>query len=79
MPTVVLIGTLDTKGTEYGFLRSRLERAGVETVLVDCGVRGAQRVEPDFDAAAVAEAAGTSVTEERRACDEARVCGRAGG
>src|SRR3954447_11054513 len=28
-PTVVLVGTLDTKGTEYAFLRRRLEDAGV--------------------------------------------------
>ncbi len=30
MATVVLLGTLDTKGIEYDFLRDRLREAGVE-------------------------------------------------
>ena len=35
--TVVLVGTLDTKGREYAFLRDRLQAAGVGTILVDAG------------------------------------------
>ena len=38
MPTVVLIGTLDTKGQEYAWLRDRLRDLGCEVVLVDAGV-----------------------------------------
>ena len=38
-PTVVLVGTLDTKGEEYAFLRDRLELAGVATLLVDVGTQ----------------------------------------
>jgi uncharacterized protein (UPF0261 family) len=38
MPTVVLIGTLDTKGAEYAFLRDRLLEHGVDVLLVDAGV-----------------------------------------
>lgn len=30
MPTVVLVGTLDTKGEEYAFLRQRIEVDGEE-------------------------------------------------
>jgi uncharacterized protein (UPF0261 family) len=30
--TVVLIGTLDTKGAEYAFLRERLRLQGVQTL-----------------------------------------------
>jgi lactoylglutathione lyase len=30
MPTVVLIGTLDTKGEEYDYLRARLREQGIE-------------------------------------------------
>ncbi len=30
MPTVVLLGTLDTKGREYAFLRDRISVAGDE-------------------------------------------------
>ena len=32
-PTVLLIGTLDTKGDEYAFLRDRLNDAGVDVLL----------------------------------------------
>jgi uncharacterized protein (UPF0261 family) len=39
-PTVVLVGTLDTKAEEYAFLRGQLEDAGVDTVLVDVGTQG---------------------------------------
>jgi uncharacterized protein (UPF0261 family) len=38
VPTVVLLGTLDTKGVEYAFLRERLREHGVEVLLVDAGV-----------------------------------------
>jgi uncharacterized protein (UPF0261 family) len=37
--TVVLLGTLDTKGAEYEWLRKRLQSHGVDVVLVDTGVR----------------------------------------
>src|ERR1700737_3759563 len=35
--TVVLVGTLDTKGAEYQYLRERLQLAGVRALLVDVG------------------------------------------
>jgi uncharacterized protein (UPF0261 family) len=38
MATVVLLGTLDTKGQEYDYLRDRLREHGVDVVLVDVGV-----------------------------------------
>ena len=38
MSTVVLLGTLDTKGAEYAFLRERLLEHGVDVLLVDAGV-----------------------------------------
>jgi uncharacterized protein (UPF0261 family) len=56
--TVVLVGTLDTKGLEYGFLRDRLVEAGVDVLLVDCGVLGEPLVAADVDREAVARAAG---------------------
>jgi uncharacterized protein (UPF0261 family) len=58
MPTVVLIGTLDTKGIEYDYLRERLRRHGVETTLVDAGVLGEPRAKPDIAREEVARAAG---------------------
>jgi uncharacterized protein (UPF0261 family) len=57
MPIVVLLGTLDTKGHEYAYLRDRLREQGVDVLLVDAGVFAAQ-VEPDVTRQEVAEAAG---------------------
>jgi uncharacterized protein (UPF0261 family) len=61
--TVVLVGTLDTKGVEYDYLRSRLREQGVDVVLVDAGVMGAPLAEPDIGREEVARAAGAEVTE----------------
>ena len=61
MPTVVLIGTLDSKGAEYGFVRDRLHAAGVETIVVDCGTAGPPVIEPDIPASEVAAAVGADV------------------
>jgi uncharacterized protein (UPF0261 family) len=47
MPTVVLLGTLDTKGAEYAFLRDRLREHDVDVLLVDAGVNE-PTVEPDI-------------------------------
>ncbi|MEV6399001.1 Tm-1-like ATP-binding domain-containing protein [Streptomyces sp. NPDC051907] len=67
MTIVTLVGTLDTKGQEYSWLRERLLRCGVEVVLVDTGVVGEPGVAADIPRAAVAEAAGV---ELRRLRDE---------
>ncbi|MET3982941.1 Tm-1-like ATP-binding domain-containing protein [Streptomyces sp. PvR034] len=69
MTSVVLVGTLDTKGVEYGWLRERIARAGVEVVLVDTGIMGDPRVPADVPREAVARAAGTELTELRTAAD----------
>jgi uncharacterized protein (UPF0261 family) len=69
MATVVLVGTLDTKGVEYGFLRDRLREAGVEVVLVDAGVLGEPQVAPDVDREEVARAGGADHSELVRAAD----------
>ncbi len=61
MPTVVLIGTLDTKGREHLFMRDCLLAAGVDVVLVDIGVLADPPVSPDVTAAEVAAAAGASL------------------
>jgi uncharacterized protein (UPF0261 family) len=67
--TVVLVGTLDTKGVEYGFLRDRLRAAGVDTVLVDAGIVGPALADPDIAREQVAAAAGHDVEALREAGD----------
>jgi uncharacterized protein (UPF0261 family) len=58
MATVVCLGTLDTKGREYAFLRERLLGHGVDVLVVDAGVHEPVGLEPDVDRAEVARAAG---------------------
>jgi uncharacterized protein (UPF0261 family) len=57
-PTVLLIGTLDTKGDEYAYLRDRLREEGVDTLLADVGTLEPARVEPDFSREEVGAATG---------------------
>jgi uncharacterized protein (UPF0261 family) len=50
--TVLLVGTLDTKGAEYTYLRERLHAHGVDTILADAGVNEPAGAEPDLHVAA---------------------------
>ncbi|ELK47890.1 hypothetical protein D320_20019, partial [Haloferax sp. BAB-2207] len=70
--SVVIVGTLDTKGEEIGFARDVLEEQGVEVHLVDVGVLGEPEIEPDTDAAAVAEAGGSTLETLREAGDRGK-------
>ena len=58
MATVVLLGTLDTKGREYEFLREQVRATGCATLLVDVGIVGDPQAVPDITADEVARAAG---------------------
>ncbi|WP_243228238.1 Tm-1-like ATP-binding domain-containing protein [Microbacterium sp. CIAB417] len=57
-PAVHLVGALDTKGVEYGFLRDRLRAAGLPVILVDTGVLDRPQLEAEVDRTAVADAGG---------------------
>lgn len=70
--TVVLVGTLDTKGDVYAYLRDRLALHGVRSLLVDVGTFEPPAIEPDIDRREVAAAAGADVDELRRAADRGR-------
>jgi uncharacterized protein (UPF0261 family) len=61
MTTVVLVGTLDTKGHEYARWRGLIEAAGARCTLLDAGILGESEVAADIDAAAVAWAAGADL------------------
>jgi uncharacterized protein (UPF0261 family) len=74
MPTVVLVGTLDTKGDEYAFLRERVRGHGVDTLLVDVGVYE-PKVEPDVSRQEVARAGGADVGELAAAGDRGAAVG----
>ena len=57
MASVVLLGTLDTKGAEYEFMRDRVRDFGCDVILVDAGVTSASTA-ADVSADDVAAAAG---------------------
>ncbi|MCK6576952.1 MAG: Tm-1-like ATP-binding domain-containing protein [Anaerolineae bacterium] len=68
MPTVLLIGTLDTKGPETAFLRDRVRAFGCETLVLDSGILGeAQGITADFPREVVAHAAGSDIDSLRNA------------
>jgi uncharacterized protein (UPF0261 family) len=63
MATVVLLGTLDTKGEEYDFLRRKVREEGVDVLLVDTGILGVPLAKPDISRQEVAEAVGANAQE----------------
>jgi uncharacterized protein (UPF0261 family) len=69
MATVVLVGTLDTKGHEYDYMRDRLREAGVDVLLVDAGVLGEPQVAADVPREEVARAGGADHAELVRVGD----------
>ena len=69
MATVVLAGTLDTKGHEYAFVRDRLRERGVDVILVDAGILGVPLTEPDIPREAVARAGGVKLADLAAAGD----------
>lgn len=68
MRTVLLIGTLDTKGPEIAYVRDRLQSLGVGTIVADSGILGEPLdIVPDVTRAEVAELGGTTIDALRNA------------
>ncbi len=62
MATVLLIGTLDTKGPETAYLRDRVRALGCDALTLDSGILGeAIGIEPDFNRRDTAKAAGSDL------------------
>lgn len=59
--TVVLLGTFDTKGDEYAYVKALLERSGVRAVTVDAGILGTPKLDADVTRAAVAAKGGADL------------------
>src|SRR5262245_23546247 len=69
---VILLGTLDTKGTEFQFVRDLLRQAGLNTRVIDAGVLQPPGFPPDVTREEVFRAAGTTLDEVVRAADRGR-------
>ncbi len=68
MKKVVIVGTLDTKGKEFMFLKNVIESQGVETIVVDAGIFEPQ-FEPDISNLEVCEKSGHDILKLREEND----------
>src|SRR3954452_17034428 len=69
--TILLIGTLDTKGDEYTYLRDLIEQRGHHVIVIDAGVFGGSSspLVPEAGPAQVAEAGGLDLETLREQQD----------
>jgi uncharacterized protein (UPF0261 family) len=70
-PSVLIVATLDTKGVEAHFVRTKLAACGVSTTLVDAGTLNPPHTPPDVGREVVLARAGTSMDELRASGDRA--------
>ena len=73
-PVVALLGTLDTKGAEFAWVRDTLVDLGASVQVIDVGIKDPAGFDRDVAVSnsAVAEAAGASLSELRDAQDRGR-------
>lgn len=62
MKTIAIIGTMDSKGTEYAFIHDTLKGLGLNTLLIHCGVF-APTIQPDISNEEVFKAAGADLAD----------------
>jgi uncharacterized protein (UPF0261 family) len=58
MPTIAVLGTMDTKGVEHGFVADLIRQRGHHVVVIDVGSLDEPRLKPDISRREVAAAAG---------------------
>jgi len=61
--TIALLGSLDTKGAEYGFVKACIRSRGMKTLLIDTGILGEPALTPDVTRSQVAENGGASIAD----------------
>ena len=58
MPTIALLGTMDTKGLEHEFVAEQIRARGHRTLVIDVGTDGPPQIAPDVTREEVAQSAG---------------------
>ena len=58
MSTIALLGTMDTKGVEHGFVAGQIRARGHGTMIIDVGTDGPPQIAPDVSREEVARLAG---------------------
>ena len=76
MPTIAILGTLDSKGVEHAFVADLIRKRGHEVLLIDVGTGGEPQIAPDVTRFEVAEAGGIDLQplidgQDRGECVEA--------
>ncbi len=61
--TIVILGTMDTKGEEFAYVKRLIEGHGLATLIVDAGVLEEPKLKPDIMREEVALAGGKSIQE----------------
>lgn len=67
--TVCIVGTMDTKGIEFSFIKTQIESTGVSTCVINTGILGEPQLTPDISADEVAHAGGSSLQALREEGD----------
>lgn len=58
MPTIALLGTMDTKGVEHDFVAEQIRARGHRTLIIDLGTDAPPQLQPDVTREEVARVAG---------------------
>lgn len=78
--SIIVIGTLDTKGVETGFVRDQVLERGARPLVLDPGILGEPAMEADVTRHEIADAAGERLDEliasgDKARCQEAMIAG----
>ncbi len=71
--TIIILSTLDTKGSEAAFLKKLIQERGHRVILLDTNTGGEPSIPPDISAKEVAEAGGGNIEEMRKMKETAEV------
>jgi len=69
MPTIAILGTMDTKGVEHGFVADLIRQRGHQVLIIDVGTLEQPQLKPDVTRHEVAKAAGVDLTALVVRCD----------
>jgi uncharacterized protein (UPF0261 family) len=78
--SIVIIGTLDTKGPEVGFVRDEVLKRGYRATVIDPGILGEPAIQPDVSREQVAQAGGYVLADliaggDRQRCQRVMIDG----
>jgi uncharacterized protein (UPF0261 family) len=69
VPSIAIVGTLDTKGEEVAYVKKLIEQAGCAAIVVDVGILHEPKTASDFSREVVASAGGLALGELLAAAD----------